>query len=106
MKPADSPSPRSEPARIDSDPNEVVPVPATGPPRVAFILAFAGTVVCGLLGSLIGFGLVQLDSPDATAAQAIGAIIGGVLTALGAGIVAVLVLRAMSEWGRHGPGPS
>ena len=79
-------------------------MPDTAPPRLAFVLAFIGVSLCGFFGAAIGYGLVHIDSPHATTAQAIGALLGGSLAALGGGVVAVLVLRAMSEWRRHGPG--
>jgi hypothetical protein len=72
-----------------------------GPSRGAFVLAYVGVVIAGLLGGAIGYGFVT-TSHGGTLAQLFGAIIGAVLAAGGAGIVAVLVLRAMAEWRRPG----
>jgi len=70
------------------------------PSRGAFLLAFAGVVVAGLLGGIIGFGVADVGS-DADAAGLIGAIVGALIGAVGVGVVAVLVLRAMAEWKRN-----
>jgi len=48
---------------------------------------------------VIGYGLTDLSvEGDAPVAVAIGTLIGAVGAAAGVGIVATLVLRAMSEW--------
>jgi hypothetical protein len=68
------------------------------------VLAFVGVVIAGALGGLIGYGIVDVDCGGNCATRAgVGAVIGGAVAALGAGVVAVLVLRAMSEWRRHSP---
>ena len=41
-------------------------------------------------------------TPLADAARLLGTFLGAVIGAAGVGIVAVLVLRAMSEWNRQG----
>jgi hypothetical protein len=92
------------------------------PRRGALALMFAAIVGCGLVGGAIGYGLVNTSCPSrpAVAEQLIeqvpgyhahspacdlkllaGAAVGTVLTAIGAGVVAVLVLRAQSEWQAH-----
>ena len=76
-----------------------------GPRKRAFIIAYGLTVLSGVLGAVIGYGVagVQCDvmrSGDCAASQAIGALIGGAFCAIGVGIVAVLTLRAMAEWRR------
>lgn len=73
-------------------------------------MAFAAIVVAGLCGLLIGQALVdvQCDGNCSTAAG-IGALAGALVGAGGVAVVAVLVLRAMSEWRAKGPsseGPS
>jgi hypothetical protein len=84
------------------------PPPEAGPPshaagRRAVIGAFLAVVAGGLSGAAIGFGLVGIDcSGDCGTPQGIGAIIGGVVGAAGVAIVAVLVLRALSEWRQGG----
>jgi hypothetical protein len=90
-------------------------VPRRGP----LLLAFTAVVVCGGLGGLIGFGLIDTScqekpsllermlesvrgyhaaSHSCAVAKAGGSVVGAVLAAIGAGIVAVLMLRAMAEW--------
>jgi hypothetical protein len=92
------------------------------PRRGALALMFAAIVVCGLVGGAIGYGLVNTSCPSrpTVAEQLIeqvpgyhasssscdlkllgGAAVGTALTAIGAGVVAVLVLRAQSEWQTH-----
>ena len=90
-------------------------VPRRGP----LLAAFFAVTVCGALGALIGYGLVDTSCQEKPSllerllesvrgyhaathncapARAGGSIIGAVLAALGAGVVAVLMLRAMAEW--------
>jgi hypothetical protein len=90
-------------------------VPRRGP----LLLAFTAVVVCGGLGALIGYGLVDTSCQEqpsllermlesvrgyhagahhCAVARAGGSVVGGVLAAIGAGVVAVLILRAMAEW--------
>ncbi|MGZ4735059.1 MAG: hypothetical protein ACXVKA_03200 [Acidimicrobiia bacterium] len=75
-----------------------------GPPRGAFLIAYASVVLAGLFGGAIGYGLVNASSSSGSGtAKAIGALIGAVGAAIGVGVVAVLALRAMAEW-RRPPG--
>jgi len=69
------------------------------PSRGAFLLAFAGVVVAGIFGGIIGYGVADVSS-QSDAAHLVGTLIGSVIGAAGVGVVAVLVLRAMSEWNR------
>jgi hypothetical protein len=92
------------------------------PRRGALALMFAAIVVCGLVGGAIGYGLVNTSCPSQpTVAEhlievvpgyhahtpscglklAAGALTGTAITAIGAGVVAMLVLRAQSEWQTH-----
>jgi len=74
-----------------------------GPQRSAFLLAYAGVVLTGLVGALIGYGWGEIGCRgDCGSAPAISMIVGGILGATGAGVIAVLVLRAMAEWRRPG----
>jgi hypothetical protein len=74
-------------------------VPPMLPSRRAFLVAFSGVVVAGILGGIIGFGIADVSS-DSDAGRFLGTLLGAVIAASGVGIVAVLVLRAMSEWNR------
>lgn len=69
----------------------------TQPPTTARWLAFAGTLVGGLLGGLIGFGTADLLGAERWISALVGVLFaaGG---ATGVGIVAQLTLRAMNEW--------
>lgn len=69
----------------------------TAPPAFARWVAFAGILISGLMGGLIGFGTSDLlGFPRwASSLVAIGFAIG---CAIGVGIVAQLTLRAMNEW--------
>jgi hypothetical protein len=90
-------------------------VPRRGP----LIAAFFAVVVCGGLGALIGYGLVNTtcqedpslierllenvrgyhaSTQQCATARAGGSVAGAVMAALGASVVAVLMLRAMAEW--------
>ena len=70
------------------------------PSRSAFLLAFSAVVLAGLFGGIIGFGVADVGS-ESDAARLLGTFLGAMIGAAGVGIVAVLVLRAMSEWNRH-----
>jgi hypothetical protein len=69
------------------------------PSRTAFLLAFASVVVAGIFGGIIGYGIADVSS-QSDASHLAGTFIGSIIGAAGVGIVAVLVLRAMSEWNR------
>ena len=82
----------SEPSGFDTGP---------GPSRAAFLVAYLGVVVAGLLGGAIGYGLADaMSHGDRTRPDVIGALVGAGVAAVGVGVVAVLVLRAMAEWRR------
>jgi hypothetical protein len=95
------------------------------PRKGALALMFTGIAVSGILGGLIGYGLVMTtcaDTPNraerlleqvpgfqadvaSCAWPALGAaLVGTILIALGAAVVAVLMMRAQSEWKGHAPG--
>lgn len=69
------------------------------PPRGARALAFVAILVAGLCGGLIGWAVtdIQIDS-DNSPLPVIGGIFGAVVAAGGVAVVAVLTLRAMTEW--------
>jgi hypothetical protein len=103
-------------------------VPETHPnlPRRGLLaLMFAAIVICGALGGAIGYGLVNTSCPSSpTVAERLleevpafhaheptcdlkllaGAVSGAVLAAIGAGVVAMLMLRAQAEWRTHPAG--
>ncbi len=106
------------------DPEAAAPHPNL-PRRGALALMFAAIVVCGILGGTIGYGLVNTSCPsNATVAEHLlevapgfhahnpscdlkllgGAVTGTVLAAIGAGVVAMLMLRAQAEWRSHPAG--
>lgn len=105
---------------------EEIPEHPNLPKRGPLGLMFAGIVLAGVLGGLIGYGLVMTscaDTPtraellleqvkgfepqvDSCAWPALGAaLVGTILAALGAATIAVLVMRAQSEWRGHAPRP-
>jgi hypothetical protein len=74
------------------------------PSPLARGLAFASILLGGVLGGLIGFSLVRVQSPRSTdTTKAFGASVGALLIASGTAVLAVLVLRAMGEWRRVDP---
>ncbi len=97
------------------------------PRRGPVYLAYAAVVLAGSLGALIGYGLVNATCSDqapklqrllhvANASYKVpahscqlqragGLLSGAVIAGVGAGIVAVLVLRAMTDWRTHPPQP-
>jgi lipid-binding SYLF domain-containing protein len=75
--------------------------PPTMPSRGAFLLTFVSVVGAGVFGGVIGYGLVDIDSPtNSEGSKLLGIVFGALIGAVGVGIVAVLMLRAMSEWKR------
>ena len=95
------------------------------PRRGPVYLAYAAVVVAGALGALIGYGLVKATCSDQAPKlqrllhladpaykipahscqlqRAGGLLTGAIIAGVGAGIVAVLVLRAMTDWRTHPP---
>jgi len=94
------------------------------PRRGVLGLMFAGITLTGVLGGLIGYGLVKVSCSDTptraerllqqvprfhadvascTVPALLAALTGTILAAIGAGIVAILMMRAQSEWRGHAP---
>ena len=103
-----------------------VPFHPNVPQRRSVVLAFVGVIVAGCLGGTIGWGLVdatcseapmqvqrlltavpdyEVHTPSCDVYLLLGALAGALVCALGAAIVAVLVLRAQNEWRAHPPPP-
>ena len=95
------------------------------PRRGALALMFAAIAVCGVLGGSIGYGLVNTScasaptvaehlletvpgyhahSPSCDLKLLAGALTGTVLAGIGAGVVAMLMMRAQAEWRAHPAG--
>jgi len=69
------------------------------PPVGARVLAFLAILLAGGTGGLIGSAFVNLQcAGSCQAPRAIGAVLGAVIAASGVAVIAILGLRAMSEW--------
>ncbi len=69
------------------------------PSRGARSAAFISIIFGGLIGSLIGYALVDIQyDGQSSVPLGLGLLIGAVLTSGGTSIVAVLSLRALGEW--------
>ena len=69
------------------------------PSGTARALAFAAVLLAGLAGGLIGYALVDVQcTGDCGLPLGLGVLIGSVVFAGGAAVVAVLGLRALGEW--------
>jgi hypothetical protein len=95
------------------------------PKRGPVYLAYGAVVLAGILGGVIGYGLVnatcsdqapklqrllhladasyQVPAHSCQLQRAGGLLTGAIIAGVGAGIVAVLVLRAMTDWHTHPP---
>jgi hypothetical protein len=93
---SEPPEPAPEPVPTDE------PTPPMLPSRGAFLLAFGGVVLAGILGGIIGYGIADVSS-QSDLSHLVGTFVGSLIGAAGVGIVAVLVLRAMAEWRRQNP---
>ncbi|HYI61816.1 MAG TPA: hypothetical protein VEW93_08440 [Acidimicrobiales bacterium] len=115
MAPPSDPAPGGSRPRPPADGR--VELPSAAPSTSARVLAVVAIAVAGACGGLIGYGIVDLSGgpSGAGAGAAVGGLVGAVLAAAGVAVVAVLVLRAMTEWrtiedrarseGRPPPGP-
>lgn len=74
-------------------------VPTSAPPPKARVLAFLAILFGGATGVFIGYAFTDLQcTGDCAAAKGVGGLVGGIIAAVGVAVVAVLALRAMSEW--------
>ena len=88
-------------------PTPPIPGPSALPSVKARAVAFAAILVAGLCGLLIGRALVDVQCRgDCAVAEGVASLVGAVVAAAGVAVVAVLVLRAMSEWRARGGSPS
>jgi hypothetical protein len=89
---------------VPERPVDPVPSHPNVPLRTAVLSVFAGVVVAGLSGAVIGWALAGIECTGACATwKGLGALAGAVVTSAGAAIVGVLALRAMSQWRHHHP---
>ena len=71
------------------------------PSVAARAAAFLAIIVGGGMGALIGYGFVDIQCDgDCATPNGIGAVVGGLVAAVGVAVVAVVTLRAMGEWRR------
>lgn len=69
------------------------------PSGTARALAFVAIMLSGLAGGLIGHALVDVQcSGECAVPLGMGVLVGSVLFAAGAAVIAVLGLRAVGEW--------
>lgn len=74
-------------------------LPDAAPPVWARIVAVAAIVIAGGAGGLIGWSAFDLQcSGDCGTSAVIAGVVSAVVFAIGVAVVAVLTLRAMSEW--------
>ncbi len=88
-----------EPAQPEADAPLEDAAPPMLPSRTAYLLSFGAVVLAGIFGAIIGYGVADVGS-SSDVATFLGTLIGATIGAAGVGVVAVLVLRAMSEWNR------
>ena len=73
--------------------------PTALPSAVARGLAFAAIIVASVCGCLVGYAVVDLQCVDSCNRYGLlGAVIGSLIASTGTAVIAILVLRAMSEW--------
>lgn len=117
-------TPGDEPERETPIEDDEIVMHPNVPRRGPLLVAFGAVTLCGVLGALIGYGLVDtscIEKPSllerllrevrgyhpathhCAVARASGSVVGAVLAAIGAGVIAVLMLRAMAEWRVHHP---
>ena len=99
-RPPEEPHPPAA-GRLDSvpGPENFLFQPSALPSTGARVLAFGAILVAGLCGGLIGYSFTDLQCTDGCGAvSGVGAVVGAAMAAGGVAVIAVLVLRAMSEW--------
>lgn len=82
-----------------SAPQSASSLPDASPPVWARLVAVAAVIIAGAAGGLIGWSVVDLQCrTDCATTAALLGLGGAVIAAVGVAVVAVLTLRAMSEW--------
>jgi hypothetical protein len=67
----------------------------------ARLLAFAAILLGGACGAVIGYAFTDIQCHGNCATpDGIGAVVGGLVGAIGVAVVAVVTLRALGEWRR------
>lgn len=94
--PVQPPEPASGPGSRGDDPEDPNPGVPSGS---VVVLAFLGVVVAGILGALAAYGIVDVDCQGSCGTNsALAAVAGALVATIGGAVVAVLVLRARSQW--------
>ncbi len=74
-------------------------LPDASPPVWARVLAVSSILIAGAAGGLIGWSVMDLQcTGDCSTTAAISGVVGALVCAVGVAVVAVLTLRARSEW--------
>jgi hypothetical protein len=74
-------------------------LPDASPPVWARVLAVVSILISGAAGGLIGWSVLDIQCEgDCAGGAAVAGVIGAIVCAVGVAVVAVLTLRAMSEW--------
>jgi len=93
MSPSADPTPGTPPL------SSAATAPTALPSVTARVLGFVAIIVSGAIGAFIGYGFTDLQNHSSSnTANAVGALIGGLMGAGGVAVVVVLALRAMGEW--------
>ena len=86
---------------MDRDPLELpdFAAPTALPSTLARVLAFSAIIIAAVCGGLVGYAVadLQCDGPCG-GLSAFAGIVGALISGFGVAVIAVLVLRAMSEW--------
>lgn len=89
---------------VAPDPSEAVALtdfaaPTALPSVAARGIAFASILIASVCGGLVGFAITDIQcGGDCGPLAVLGGVVGALVTSIGTAIIAVLVLRAMSEW--------
>lgn len=74
-------------------------LPDASPPVWARIAAVSSIIIAGIAGGLIGWSIVDLQcTTDCSTNAVLVGVASALICAIGVAVVAVLTLRAMSEW--------